>query len=123
MEQPSISTQKLALGLILVVFGLLAFTDAIDLWNPRMLWRLWPLGLILLGVASEVDAFRERRSGAGPILIAIGIWKLIANQQILGLDHRSAFPLGIAVVGLFMAVHAVVDRPAAQKKETNHESC
>jgi hypothetical protein len=123
MNETKFSSQKLVLGLVLLAFGTLAFVDSTDLWYPGSWWRMWPLALIILGLASEIDAFRERRGDGGSILIAIGLWFLAATQNILGLTHRTAFPVAIAVVGLFMAIHAVVDRPAAQKKESNNEPC
>jgi Domain of unknown function (DUF5668) len=123
MEQKDFSSRKLALGLILLAFGALTFLDSVDLWSPRMLWRLWPLGLIVLGLASEIDAFRARRGGSGSILIGIGLWMLAGTHHILGLTHRTGFPLAIVVVGLFMTLHAVLDRPVQEKKENNHELC
>jgi hypothetical protein len=117
------SSQKLVFGLVLIVVGALAFIDAIDLWNPRVLWRLWPVGLILLGVASEVDAFRARRSDGGSILIGLGVWFLVATHDIFGLTYRTGFPLAVVVVGLFTTLHALVDHPEPVKKENTNEPC
>jgi hypothetical protein len=115
---------KLILGLILLTAGLMAFIDAVDVWNPRALWRWWPLAAILIGLSSEVEALMARRDDSGSLLIGLGVWMLAGTQQILGLGYRTGLPLGIAVVGLFMALHALVDRPVPQqKKETSHEPC
>lgn len=122
-KQPQFSSQKLVFGLVLIAIGAGAFVDALDLWNPRVLWRLWPLVLILLGLASEVDALRERRSDGGSFLIGIGVWFFAATQDIFGLTYRSAFPLGVVVVGLFMTLHAIVDKPEPLKKEKTSEPC
>ena len=117
------SSQKLVFGIVLIAIGALAFVDAVDLWNPRVLWRLWPLVLILLGLASEVDALRERRSDGGSILIGIGVWFLAATHDIFGLTHRTAFPLAVVVVGLFTTLHAIVDKPEPVKKEKTDAPC
>jgi Domain of unknown function (DUF5668) len=123
MEEPNkISTQKLVFGLVLVAVGVLAFVDAVDLWNPRVLWKLWPAILILIGVSSEVDALRERRSGGGSLLVGVGVWMLFAVNDILGFTYRSGLPLAILVVGLFVTLHALVDKPEP-KKEKNNEPC
>jgi hypothetical protein len=82
--------------------------------------RFWPALLIFIGVSSEVDALRQRQSGGGYIVAAIGVWMLAANQHLFGLSHRSAMPLGIAVVGLGLILHALVDAPVSAKKE-NHD--
>ena len=122
-NKPQFSSQKLVFGLVLIAIGVLAFIDAVDLWNPRVLWRLWPVGLILIGLSSEIDAFRERRSDGGSILIGIGVWFLAATHDIFGLTHRTGFPLAVVIVGLFMTLHAIVDKPVPQKKEKTHEPC
>lgn len=115
---------KLVFGLLLVGFGIVAFLGTVDLWNSWMPFGLLPLALVALGLASEADAFRARRSSGGAILVAIGVWLLIGNHDLFGLSHRTAFPVAVAVVGLFMTLHALVDRPAAvQTKENEHEPC
>jgi len=121
--QQHFSSQKLVFGLVLIAIGALAFVDAVDLWNPRVLWRLWPVGLILIGLASEVDALRARIADGGSILIGIGVWFLAATHDIFGLTHGTAFPLAVVVVGLFTTLHAIVDKPAPQKKENTNEPC
>lgn len=77
--------------------------------------------LILVGGASEVDALRQRKSDGSFILIAIGVWMLAATQRFLGLRYGSAMPLAIAIVGLGLMVHALVDVPT--KKENDHDHC
>ena len=107
---------KLALGIALVLVGILSFTDYMDLVDPREIWRYWPVLLIFIGVSSEVDALRQRKEGGGYIMAAIGVWMLVANHRFFGLNHRTAFPLGIAVVGLGVILHALVDAPVTKKE-------
>lgn len=115
---------KLILGLVLLTVGSLAFIDWTDLWNTRTLWRWWPLAAILVGLSSEIEALMARKDDGGSLLIGFGVWMLAGTQNILGLGYRTGLPLGIAVVGLFVALHALVDKPAPQqKKETTHEPC
>lgn len=116
-EQPEsrISAGKLVFGIALLVIGVLTFFDAIDLWEWREIWRYWPVILIVLGVSNEVDAIRTRRGGGGYILIAVGVWMLAGSQEFLGLDYRSAFPLGVVVAGIGVILHALLG--VEQKKE------
>ena len=123
MEQKQFTTQKLVLGLVLLSFGLLAFVDSTDLWSPGQWWRLWPWALIAIGLSSEIDALIARRGDGGSFLIAVGVWFLAGRYELFDLSHRTALPLAIAVIGLFMTLHAVVDKPAPQKKENEHEPC
>jgi hypothetical protein len=112
---------RLAAGIALLLLGVVGFTDAIDLWEPREVLRYWPLALILVGAASEADALRQRRSGGGFVLIAVGVWMLAATQHLFGLRFGSAMPLGIVIVGLGLVLHAIVDVP--RKKENDREPC
>ena len=123
MDERPFPVHKLILGLLLVAVGSLAFTDAINLWHPYELWRLWPVGLIILGLSSETEALLARRESGGSILIGIGVWMLAGTHHLFGLSYRSGFPLGLAVVGLFMAIHALVDKPQPEKKESTNEPC
>jgi len=117
-----VSAGKLAFGLALLAVGTLSFVDAIDLWEPDRLWKLWPLILIVLGVASEADALRARKSDGGSILVGIGVWMLAGTQHFWGLSVRTAFPLAIAVVGIGVIVHALVDLPEQKKENENERS-
>ena len=102
------SAGRLVFGLILFAIGVLAFVDAIDLWEPRDLWRYWPVLLIVLGVSKEIEVLRTRKGDNGFVLIAIGVWMLAATQEFLGLDYVTAFPLGLAVAGLGIILHALI---------------
>lgn len=110
---------KLAVGIVLLLVGILGFTDILDLVDLREIWRFWPVFLIFIGVSSEIDALRERRSGGGYIIAAIGVWLLFGNLHFFGLSRRGAMPLGIAVVGLGMILHALLDAPPSTTSITN----
>ncbi len=114
-----ISAGKLVFGLALVAVGLLAFFDAIDLGAPERLWRLWPVILIALGLASEVDALRVRKNEGGGFMLGVGVWFLAGMQHWFGLSVRTAFPLGVVVVGASLVLHAIVDLP--ETKETKEK--
>ena len=106
---------KLALGVALLLVGVLSFSDYIDVLDLREIWRFWPVLLIFIGASSEFDALRQRKPGGGYILVAIGVWMLVANHHWFGLTHRTAMPLGIAVAGLGLILHALVDVPVQTK--------
>ena len=115
-----ISIGKLAVCIALLLVGILSFTDYIDVFDAHDLWRWWPVALIFIGVSTEVDALRQRRSSGGYIVAAIGVWFLVGEQHIFGLSRGNAMPLGIAVVGLGLIVHALVDSPNA-RRERRHD--
>jgi hypothetical protein len=112
---------KLAWGIAMLVVGILAFTDAIDMFDIRDVWRFWPLLLIFIGLSSEIDSLRQRTNGGGYLVVAVGVWMLAGNHDLLGLNHRTAFPLGIAVAGLGVILHALVDAPTMVRKEKSND--
>lgn len=116
-----ISIQKIVVGAVLIVVGVVAFGAGVDLWSFRRIVRLWPLVLIVIGLGSEIEALRNRRSdGGSAFLLGIGVWMLFGTLHLFELTMRSAFPLGVIVVGLFTVIHALIDRPVV--KEKNNES-
>jgi Domain of unknown function (DUF5668) len=108
---------KLAFGIALLIVGTLAFTDYLDAFEVREIWRYWPVFLIFIGLSSEYDSLRKHTSDGGYILVAIGTWLLVANHHLFNLRHRGAFPIAIAIAGLGVVLHALNDDPSAAKKE------
>ena len=113
----NISIDKLIIGLALVAVGVAGFIDAIDLLDFGNLWRYWPVSFIVIGIANEVEALRKRRDSSGWLFIAFGVWMLAATRGIYGLTFRTAFPIAIVVGGFFLVLHALIDKPAAEKEE------
>lgn len=112
------NTSKLVFGLLLLFAGVAGFLDAIGVWEVGSLWSWWPLGLIAIGLANEITALSQRRSdGGGTVMIAIGAWLLISTHHFFGLNHRTAFPVGVVIFGLGILLHAIVDRPRQKKEE------
>ncbi len=109
---PRISADKLVIGIALIVVGIAGFLGAIDVLHTRDVWKLWPLFLIVIGLANEAEAIRKRRSDGGWILLAIGTWFLIGNYHMFGLSRGSAMPVGVIVAGAAIALHAIIDKPA-----------
>lgn len=116
-----ISIEKLIIGVALVAVGIASFLGAIDVLDFTNIWRLWPLAFIVIGLASEAEALRKRRSDGGWILIAFGVWMLAATRGILGLTYGSALPLAVVVAGVFLVLHAVFDLPVAEEKENEND--
>lgn len=115
---------KLMVGLVLFAAGTLTLLDSLDIAEVRHLGRYWPVIPLAIGIAGELDALRRRKADGSFVLIAIGVWFLAARQHWLGLSGRDAMPLGIMVVGAFIALHAIIDRPRsieATEEEKHHE--
>src|SRR5690349_17467153 len=113
---------RMVFGLVLVVVGIAGFGLGTDLWEIGRLVRYWPVLLIALGLASEAEAIRHRHSdGGSSVLIGVGVWLLLGTRHFFDLTVRTAFPIGVAIVGLGIVLHALIDRPVSKEKES-HES-
>jgi len=116
-----ISAGKLVVGLVLLVIGVATFLESANLWDSGSLWSYWPLILIAIGAANELDAIRRRKSDGSYVLLGIGIWMLAGSFGLFGLSWAEAFPLAIVVAGLGVLLHAIIDVPSPQEKENQHE--
>lgn len=114
---------KLVFGIVLLVVGILSFTDYLDITDLHQIGRFWPVLLIVIGVSSEIDSLRLRKGGGGYILVAVGVWFLAGNQHFFGLTQRTAFPLGVAVAGLGLILHSLVvpDARRSNRKENGDD--
>ena len=113
---------KLMFGLALVALGTIFFLDRLDLWDfSRLFHHGWPLIMVFFGLASEIDALRQRKSGGGHFLIGAGTWLFIGINGLFGLSVASAFPLGIVIVGLGVVIHALADRPQPAKEGSKED--
>ena len=93
---------KVVAGVILMIVGLSMLVDRLDL-DVRLSEHVWPLILIAMGVARLADAGASRdcqkspRSGAW--LLYIGLWGLISEFHLFGLDYRTSWPLLVIGAG------------------------
>ena len=120
-DDHKIPVGKFVFGLVLLTIGVLTFLETVDLWDSGPLWSYWPLILIAIGAANEIDAIRNRRSDGSFIMLGIGVWMLAGSKGLFGLSYGSGMPLALVVVGLGVLLHAIIDVPKAEKKENEHE--
>ena len=117
---------KLIWGLLLIGVGTLLFLGAIDVIHPRHIGRYWPLILIAIGVGGELEAIQKRKGDGSFVLLAVGCWMLAGTFHLFGLSIGGAMPIGLVVAGVFVILHALIDRPtaaAAIEREENDHVC
>src|SRR5688572_10136127 len=105
-------------GLAIVFVGLALLFDQIG-WRDFRLWtRLWPLLLLLMGGAKLLDSVggRGRSPRGGLWLIYVGLWGLISEFQLFGLDYTTSWPLLIVAAGLNI-VWKSFEAPGAPRAE------
>jgi Domain of unknown function (DUF5668) len=108
MSAPPLSGPKgrMALGLVLIVFGLLLTLEQAGVLNIDGLGRFWPLLLIGIGVVKVRQPLADGQRAVGMALLAGG-----GFFQLIGvLSWGRAWPLALVFVGVLLLWQAV-ERP------------
>lgn len=103
-KPPSPFSPKLVLGVGIIVMGLVLTLDNLGLVEAHLIFRLWPLILVALGVAK---LRQEGSGGTGAwVLIFVGAFILMANFGHLRLTDALG-PLLIVALGILLVVKAL----------------
>jgi len=89
-------------GVFLILIGLGIFFDKLNLF--AFTWsRLWPIGLIIIGIWATVSAFIYNQRGkifAGTFIFLFGILYFLKNYNYISLRHDIFLPALMIVIGL-----------------------
>lgn len=103
-KAPSPFSPKLVLGVAIIVAGLVLTLDNLGLVEAHLVFRLWPLVLVALGVAK---LRQEGTGGTGAwVLIFVGAFILLANFGRVHLTDALG-PLLIVALGILLVVKAL----------------
>ena len=105
------SRGRVLFGLVVMLIGALLLGDRFEWWGIQAHLPLWPWILILLGIAKLSGVRHHPISRVGWWLIAIGLWGVVTEFQVLGFGFRRSWPLVIVIAGLFLIWQAI-DRPS-----------
>lgn len=102
---------QLVLGLLIAIVGVFLTLDTVGILDAEYYLRLWPAGLIALGLAKLLQS-RGGHSGmlGGVVLTLIGTWLLLDNLRIVRVDIWEAWPLLIVLLGLSIVWRSVAGR-------------
>lgn len=108
------SMPQLVLGLLIVTAGVFMTLDTVGILDAEYYLRLWPAGLIAIGLAKLWQS-RGRHSGTigGIILTLIGTWLLLDNLRIVRVDLWDAWPLLLVLLGGSIVWRSVTGRRPA----------
>lgn len=102
-SEPRQDSRHVLWGIVLIAIGLLMLGGQLEIdaapWGIRLnLGRLWPVILIVIGLARLVTARREGRAAAGVWLIFVGGLLLLHTYDVLRLTD--SWPLFIVAGGV-----------------------
>jgi hypothetical protein len=120
-RQPQPGTGKVVAGVIVMIVGLSLLVDRLD-WDVRLSGHFWPLILIVIGIARLADrsaACGARRSvRSGLWLVYVGLWGLINEFHLFGLNYGTSWPLLVIGAGVGMVWRALDEpRPRTHRQE------
>ena len=110
------------LGAALILVGLAFLADQADLIHVTISERMWPFfplffGLVRLFAPGYRHGHRRPRRGA-VWLLSIGIYGLISQYRLFGLDYSTSWPLLIVAAGLNMVLKSF-EAPCARPVREN----
>lgn len=104
--KPTSTSPQLILGAGIVVLGCLLFLANLGYVHDRIIWKLWPLILVALGL-SKLYPKREGRSPVAPILlITLGSLLLLHNFNIGRMEDLIG-PVIVIGVGILLVTHGL----------------
>lgn len=110
-------------GLIIIAAGVMLLADRIGISGIHLSGRYWPLLLMAFGFVRLFDAptrrtGRRRSRWTGVWFIYLGLWGLVSEFHLLGLDYNSSWPLLIVGAGLGMVWRSFEDTGNRQCRQT-----
>jgi len=93
------STPRIVFGLLVLTVGVLFLLDNLGILNAGHVLRLWPAGLIAIGIAVLSQPDRSGGRLSGWIWIVIGGWLLAGELGIIHVRFWDFWPLVLVLIG------------------------
>lgn len=96
-------------GLILVGLGVMFLIERFDFLELAMMWRFWPLVLLMAGLVDVLTATRWRHIGEGMNQIVIGFWIFACLERLWGFTWSNSWPVLLIGIGVSVVLGAMPD--------------
>ena len=100
---------RVVMGLIVFTLGVLFLLDELDYLSMGELWDYWPLVFVGVGLNKLMQPAGAAGRATGAVFIAVGVWWLLANLDVLEHDPVDLWPVLLMLIGgsiLWRAVEA-----------------
>lgn len=114
VESKRHSRKRILWGLMLVAAGVMFLLDHFDAFDLAMMWRFWPLLLVVSGLVDVLSASRWKHIGEGLNQIVIGFWLFASIEHLWGLTWVNSWPLLLIGFGLTVVLGALPDQTTKQ---------
>jgi len=113
-------TGRVVVGIILMIVGVSMLVERLDV-DVRLFDHFWPLVLIVMGVARMADGVSrdgQRNPRAGAWLLYVGLWGLVTEYHLFGLNYQTSWPLLVIGAGAGIVWRALdPPRPHPERQE------
>ncbi len=97
---------RIVIGLVVILIGVLALLDKLNLFELRLLGSLWPLALVVAGVLQWLQRRQDPRSGGSRILalglIVVGTLMTLSKLGFMNFQLRDWWPALLIGAGLLV---------------------
>ncbi len=116
------SMQDFVAGTLLIFFGailLLHQTDvlSLEMFGVQSVWKLWPVVLIVIGIAKLADAPSIHHIGSGAWWLFLGIWLYVSINHVYGLGFGDTWPALLIAWGVSMMWESLVTKGRGASKD------
>ncbi len=117
-------TPRLALGLAVILVGVLFTLDNLDIMDAGSLWDYWPLVFVVFGLAKMVDAPRTGSWISGAFFVLLGGWWIAYNLAFVDIHPIDLWPILLIVGGLHLVRRAMApERKRGKAGGSDSNSC
>jgi predicted membrane protein len=99
-------TPQLVLGFFIILIGVLFTLDNLDVLEAEEYFRLWPAGVIAVGLTKLVQSKNTAGRAAGIVFSLVGTLWLLSNLRVLRFSIWDYWPLILVAVGASMVWQA-----------------
>ena len=109
VENKRHARKRILWGLMLVGLGVLFLCERLDDIGLAMLWRFWPLILLVSGLIDVLAASCWKHIAEGMNQIVIGAWLFVCFEHLWGLTFSNSWPMLLIGVGLTIVLRGLPD--------------
>lgn len=95
-------TPQLVFGLLVIAAGVLFTLDNFGIVRAENYVRLWPMGLIAIGLLKLSQSRRGGGAIAGVFFVLVGVWWLLEALTVFEIEVRDFWPLLLVFFGSYL---------------------